>query len=59
MWDPNPAIINFNYYQDVEELPDGIYRLQANVFNCSNDVEGALVNDAVGLYAQTADQFYF
>ena len=59
VWDPNPAIINFNYYQDVEELPDGIYRLQANVFNSSNDVEGALVNDAVGLYAQTADQFYF
>ena len=60
VWSSNAKVISFNYYQDIEEeLPNGIYRLKANVFNSSNNEEGAKVNGAVGLYAQTTDQLYF
>ena len=60
VWHPTAAPISFNYYQDIEdELPAGIYRLSANIFNTTNSVEGATVNDAVGLYAQTTGQLYF
>lgn len=58
VWGSNAANINFNYYQDVTDLPAGVYRLMANVFNTLDGVSGA-VNGAVGLYAQSADQFYF
>lgn len=58
VWGSNAANINFNYYQDVSDLPAGVYRLMANVFNTLDGVSGA-VNGAVGLYAQSADQFYF
>lgn len=60
VWSSNAKVISFNYYQDIEEeLPNGIYRLKANVFNSSNNEEGAKVNGSVGLYAQTTDQLYF
>lgn len=58
VWDATAANINFNYYQDIEELDNGIYTLSANVFNSSNG-KGEGVNGAVGLYAQTSDQLYF
>lgn len=58
VWGSNAANINFNYYQDVTDLPAGVYRLMANVFNTLDGVSG-VVNGAVGLYAQSADQFYF
>ncbi len=59
VWDATAANINFDYYQDLTELPAGIYALRANVFNSTNGVDGAAVNGAVGLYAQTSNQFYF
>ena len=60
VWSSTGNVISFNYYQDIEdELPSGIYRLKANVFNSTNGEDGATVNGAVGLYAQTADQLYF
>ena len=58
VWDATAANINFNYYQDLTDLEDGIYSLSANVFNYA-DGQGAEVNGAVGLYAQTSDQLYF
>lgn len=58
VWDATPTSINFNYYQDLTGIPAGIYRLSANVFNTVDGVSG-IVNGAVGLYAQSADQFYF
>ena len=59
VWDATAANINFDYYQDVTELENGIYELSAVVFNTANGVEGAHVNGAVGLYALTGEQFYF
>ena len=60
VWHPTASQISFNYYQDIEdELPAGIYRLSANIFNTTNTVEGATVNDAMGLYAQSSDQLYY
>ncbi|MBP5770022.1 MAG: hypothetical protein J6W75_01500 [Bacteroidaceae bacterium] len=59
VWDPNAAQIQFDYYQELSDLDNGLYRLTANVFNSTNRVEGATVNGAVGLYAQTTDQLYF
>ncbi|MCR5820628.1 MAG: hypothetical protein K6F94_06770 [Bacteroidaceae bacterium] len=58
-WDSNAAAMNFNYYQDIADLENGTYRLTANIFNTLNGVVGVELNDAVGLYAKTADQFYF
>lgn len=59
VWDATAANIHFNYYQDIDDLEPGIYRLSANVFNTTDNVSGAQVNGAVGLYAQTANQLYF
>ncbi len=58
VWDATAANINFNYYQDLTDLEDGIYELSANVFNSLDRVVG-VVNGTVGLYAQTLNQFYF
>lgn len=58
VWNPTPAE-EFNYYQDVTGLANGVYELKANVFNSTNGVASATVNGAVGLYVQTSDQFYF
>ena len=59
VWDANASKINFDYYQTVTDLPTGIYSLSANVFNTVNKVDGATINGAVGLYAQTSLNFYF
>lgn len=59
VWDATAANINFDYYQELTELDPGIYSLSANVFNTTNNVSGATVNGAVGLYAKTAQQLYF
>ena len=58
VWNSDATAENFNYYQDLTELPTGVYRLMANVFNTVDQVSGE-VNGAVGLYAQTDDQLYF
>ena len=59
VWDASAAAINFDYYQDLTDLEDGIYSLSANVFNTTDKVAGAQVNGAVGLYAKSASQLYF
>ena len=59
VWDASAASINFDYYQDIAELEDGVYALSANVFNTADNVSGAEVNGAVGLYAKTSNQLYF
>lgn len=59
VWEASAAAINFDYYQDIAELEDGIYALSANVFNTADNVSGAEVNGAVGLYAKTSNQLYF
>ena len=53
VWHPTADGESFDYYQDLTGLTNGLYRLTANVFNSSNGVSGASVNDAVGLYAQS------
>ena len=59
VWDSSAAAINFDYYQDITDLEDGIYTLTANVFNTTDNVSGANVNGTVGLYAMTSQQLYF
>lgn len=59
VWDATAANINFDYYQELADLEPGIYSLSALVFNTADNVSGATVNGAVGLYAQTAQNFYF
>ena len=58
VWDANANAINFDYYQDITDLDNGIYQLSANVFNTVDNVLGASVNGAVVLYAQTNTQLY-
>ena len=59
VWDSNANYIYFDYYQDVTGLKDGVYRLSAKVFNSSNGVSGATVNDAVVLYAISSQMMWF
>ena len=58
VWNPTASAISFNYYQDIQDLKDGVYQLSANVFNSADNVEGDAVNGAVVLYAQTSSQLY-
>lgn len=51
-WSETAAGMQFDYYQDVTDLPAGVYELSAVVFNTTNNVEGATVNGSVVLYAQ-------
>ena len=59
VWDATASSINFDYYQDLTDLDDGVYSLSANVFNTSDNVDGGEVNGTVGLYAQSKNQLYF
>lgn len=59
VWDNSAQAINFNYYQDLTELENGIYSLSATVFNTTDNVTDATVNGAVGLYAQNKNSLYF
>ena len=59
VWHPTADGMSFDYYQDISGLPTGVYRLQGKVFNSSNNEAGATVNDAVGLYAQSAGTTWF
>lgn len=59
VWDATASKINFDYSQTVTDLTPGIYTLSANVFNSTDNVDGATVNGAVGLYAQTSTSLYF
>ena len=59
VWSPTAAGQQFNYYQDVTDLPAGVYELSAAVFNTSDGVAGDKVNGAVVLYAQADTVQYF
>lgn len=52
VWSSTAQGMQFDYYQDVEDLPAGIYELSAAVFNTTDKVAGATVNGSVVLYAQ-------
>lgn len=57
-WDETAEKIDFNYYQDITNLKEGVYSLEANCFNSSGDT-GATVNGRVGLYAESNGVLYF
>lgn len=59
VWDSKAENIDFNYYQDLKELPAGVYKLQANCFNTTDNVAGASVNGHMGLYAECDGVLYF
>lgn len=52
VWSPTAQGMQFDYYQDVTDLPTGVYELSAVVFNTTDNVAGATVNGSVVLYAQ-------
>ena len=58
-WHPTAEGMSFDYYQDLNGLQNGVYRLQANVFNSTNNVATATINGAVGLYAQNGNTTWF
>ena len=58
VWSKTAEGMQFDYYQDIDDLPQGVYELSAAVFNTADNVEGAQVNGAVVLYAQTDDVQY-
>jgi len=59
VWSPTAEIMGFDYYQDLNALPAGVYTLKAVCFNSSNGVSGASVNGNVGLYALAENVEYF
>ena len=60
-WSSSAALMDFNYYQDVNDIPNGVYQLSAVCFNSSdNEVEGVTgVNGNFGLYAVADGIGYF
>lgn len=59
VWNATAQDINFDYYQDITDLPAGIYELSAACFNTVDNVEGATVNGRMGLYAHADGIEYF
>lgn len=59
VWDATAIGMNFNYYQDVANLANGVYELSAACFNSTNGEANAVVNGHVGLYAQADGLEYF
>lgn len=59
VWDASANGMQFNYYQEITDLPNGIYDLSAVLFNSTNGVADAQVNGSVVLYAQTDSILYF
>lgn len=59
VWNESAANIDFNYYQDIEDIPNGVYTLSAACFNSTTGVEGATINGAMGLYATADGVSYF
>ena len=58
-WSPTASLMDFNYYQDVKDIPNGVYQLSAVCFNSTNGENGATVNGSVGLYAVADGIGYF
>lgn len=59
VWNDKARDIDFNYYQDMEDLPAGVYQLEAVCFNTSDNVSDDYVNGHVGLYAEADNILYF
>ncbi|MCM1312465.1 MAG: glycoside hydrolase family protein [Bacteroides sp.] len=59
VWNSTAETINFDYYQELSDLANGVYELSAVCFNSTNGVEGAQVNGHVGLYAVSGGMEYF
>lgn len=59
VWNDKAANADFDYFQDVEDIPNGIYRLEAVCFNTIDTESGAAVNGNVGLYATADGHMYF
>lgn len=52
-WIGTAANGNFDYYQELTDLPNGRYTVAANMWNSSNNEPGAVVNGNAGVYAST------
>ena len=59
VWDKTAAGMQFDYWQEIEDLPQGVYELSAAVFNTADGVAGDQVNGSVVLYAQSDTVQYF
>ncbi|MBQ9363962.1 MAG: RICIN domain-containing protein [Bacteroidaceae bacterium] len=59
VWGPTATAIDFDYHQDVTDIPNGVYKLSAVCFNSSNGETNAYVNGNVGLYAVADGIGYF
>ncbi|MBR0047190.1 MAG: RICIN domain-containing protein [Bacteroidaceae bacterium] len=59
VWGPTATQMDFNYYQDIKDIPNGVYQLSAACFNATNGEAGASVNGNVGLYAVADGIGYF
>lgn len=59
VWSPSASLMDFNYYQDVVDLPNGLYLLSAACFNSTNGEDGAAINGNVGLYAMADGIMYY
>ena len=59
VWSPDAKGIHFNYYQDITDLPSGIYQLSGTAFNSTDNIADAVVNGSVLLYAQADSVMYF
>ena len=59
VWGPTARDIDFDYYQQLTDIPNGVYALSAVCFNSTNGEAGATVNGRVGLYALADGVCYF
>ncbi len=59
VWGPQATMMDFDYHQDVTDIPNGVYQLSAICFNSSNGETDAYVNGNVGLYAVADGIGYF
>lgn len=55
-WNSTASAVNFNMYQTLNGLQEGVYELSADMFNSSNDsiLAAQFTGGECGLYAQTA-----
>ncbi len=59
VWNPTAAPVDFDYYQDISDIPNGVYKLSAVCFNYSGGAADQTVNGSVGLYAVADGVGYF
>ena len=59
-WSSAASLMDLNYYQDVTDIPNGVYKLSAVCFNSTDKEEGATApNGNFGLYAVADGVGYF